>query len=177
MGNHLIGFSLILALVVGFGERASADPFDRPATSYGSAVNDALEQAGSELRFRLDRCGVVTPSACHYSSPRVAIVVLGGEEPRHIGRIIIAADILKDHPAIPPDVVVLDALITLTATMIIFDPDLAADRRNGMVASLAQSVHDAGHGEASGIRADYGIELRETAGALLVITAVPKAKL
>lgn len=177
MGNHLIGFSLTLALVLGIGERASAGPFDRPTTSYGSAVNGALEQAGSELRFRLERCGAVPQSECHYSSPRVAIIVLGGEEPTHIGRIIIAADILKDHPTTLPHVVVLDALITLAATMVIFDPDLIAERRNGVVASLAESVHSTGHGEASGIAADYGIELREAASTLLVITAMPKAKL
>jgi len=174
MGAPFIGLSLTLALALDSGGGASAGPFDRAAISYGAAINRALEEAGSDLRFTLDRCETVPQWECHFSSPGIAIVVHGGEQQTSIGRITIAADILKGHPTTLPHMVVLDALIALTATMIVFDPDLPPAQRNGMVSSLAASVHRTGHGEERGIAADYGIGLHEAASTLLVITATPR---
>lgn len=170
MGTPFIGLSLTLALIFGSGGGVSAGPFDRAAASYGPALNEALERAGSELRFDLERCETAPLWECRFSSTHIAVVVAGGRHQTGIAKITIAADL----PAALPHAAVLDALIALTATMIVFDPDLPPEQRNGMVSSLAESVHHAGHGEEHGIAADYDIGLHRTTGTLLVITATPK---
>ena len=174
MGTPFIGLSLALALICVPGVGAPAGPFDRSAISYGPALNEALERAGSGLRFDLERCGTGPQWECRFSSSRVSIIVDGGRLQTGIGKITIAADIPKDVPTALPDAVVLDALIALTATMSVLDPDLPPDRRNGMVLSLLESVHGTGYGAERGIAADYEIGLHREATTLLVITATPK---
>lgn len=171
-----------LLSALGLNGLALADPFTRAPSDYGMAVNDVLAKTGSELRFEAKQCGN-TPSAdpspewCRFSSARVEILVIGRDHrpsDGQIARIVLAADILKGHPAIQPHVIVTDAFVALTATMIVFDPDLPADRRSAMVSRLVADVHTSGHGEDSGCAADYMIDLRQEASTMLVMNVIPK---
>jgi hypothetical protein len=177
MGWRITGFPVALALMLGSAELASAGPFDRPLKTYGLVINEILRQAGSDLRFQLDRCSTAHQAVCRFSSLHVAVVVEGQKGPASISRIVIATDLLRDHPTTPPHVAVIDTLITLTATMMIFDPDLPDDQRDGLVSTLAEAAHSAGQGEGSGIAADYVIALEQNVTTLLVIAMAPKPSL
>ncbi|MEZ0170804.1 hypothetical protein [Microvirga sp. TS319] len=172
----VIAWGLLSAL--GLKGLALADPFTKAPSDYGTAINDVLAKTGSELRFHSQQCGD-TPSAwCRFSSTHVEILVIGRDHRPsdvQIAKIVLAADILKGHPAIQPHVIVADAFIALTATMVVFDPDLPADRRSAMVSRLVAEVHRSGHGEDSGCAADYVIDLRQDASTLLVMNVVPKS--
>jgi hypothetical protein len=137
-------------------------------------VNEIFRQIGSDLRFTLDRCSAKPEVRCRFSSRRLAVVVQGQEAPPHLERIIIAADLLQDHPAIMPDAVVSEALITLGATMMTFDPALPRERRDELIVSLAEAVHRTGEGRGTGIAADYTLALQQDASSLLVIMVTPK---
>jgi hypothetical protein len=167
---------LVPVLVFGLAGMAFASPFDKSPDTYAVVLNEVLQQAGSDLRFELDRCITAPRALCQYSTQRVAVIVEATEDRSGIGGIVIAADLLRDHPATLPHVPVIDALITLTATMVVFDPELPGDRREGIVASLAEAVHGTGEGSGSGIAADYVITLNQTSTALLVITMRPKRR-
>ncbi|WP_414470919.1 hypothetical protein [Microvirga sp. M2] len=176
----VIAWGLLSAL--GSTGLAQADPFSRAPGDYGTAVNGVLEKTGSDLRFNAKQCGD-TPSSdppsawCLFSSIHVEVLVIGRDrQPSdvRIARIVLAADILKGHPAVQPHVIVTDAFTALTATMIVFDPDLPADRRSAMVSRLVAEVHRSGHGEDSGCAADYVIDLRQQASTLLVMKVIPK---
>lgn len=165
---------LMLGFGLGLAAFASANPFDRPADSYGTAVNDVFQQIGSDLRLKLDRCSAKPDLRCRFSSQRLAVVVQGQETPPQIDRIIIAADLLQDHPATMPDLVVSEALIALGATMITFDPGLQQERRDALIVALAEAVHKTGEGRGSGAAADYAVALQQAATSLLVIIVTPK---
>ena len=173
MGKRITS-SAALVLAFGFAGFASAANFNRPADTYGPVVNDILQQAGADLRFRLDRCSAMPDLRCRFSSQRVAVVVQGQEAPPRIGRIIIATDLLQDHPRGLPHEAVTDALITLGATMMAFDPQLQREQRDQLISALAEGVHSSGQSEGSGVDADYVVALHQTASTLLVITVAPK---
>jgi hypothetical protein len=167
---------LVPIWVLGLAGIALASPFDKPSETYATMLNEVLRQSGSDLRFELDRCTMAPTPMCQYSTQRVAVIVEATEDRSGIGRIVIAADLLRDHPSTLPHVPVIDALITLTATMVVFDPELPGDRRDGIVAALAEAVHGTGEGSGSGIAADYVITLDQASTTLLVITMRPKPK-
>ncbi|WP_114949032.1 hypothetical protein [Microvirga calopogonii] len=161
----------------GLTEPALADPFTRAPGDYGTIVNNVLTRAGTELRLDLKRCEDAPSIRCRFSSGYVDILVEGRDQSREmqIERIIIAADILKNHPAVQPHVIVTDAFIALTATMMVFDPDLPPDRRSAMVSRLVTAVHASGHGEDSGIAADYVVDLHQGVSTWLVMNVTPKS--
>jgi hypothetical protein len=176
MAKRIKGLLVVPALMAGFAGAAFASPFDRPPDTYAAALNDVFQRTGSDLRLELDLCSTEQQAKCRYSTRRVAVIVEATEDKSGIGMIAIAADLLRDHPATLPHIPVIDALITLTATMVVFDPDLLDDRRDGLVASLAEAVHSMGQGAGSGIAADYVIVLEQKSSALLLITMRPKPK-
>jgi hypothetical protein len=176
MLKRIKGLLVVPAMMLGFAGAAFASPFDKPPDTYAAALNEVFRRTGSDLRLELDLCSTAQQAACRFSSQRLAIIVEATEDRSGIGRIVIAADLLRDHPATLPHIPVIDALITLTATMVVFDPDLPDDRRDGLVASLAESVHSIGQGAGSGVAADYVIALEQKSTALLVITMRPKPK-
>jgi hypothetical protein len=176
MYKRVKGLPAALVLMLGFAGAASSGPFDRPLETYGPALNEILQQAGSELRFRLDRCDGVSLTKCRFSSSKVLVSVEGSPMQDGIGRIIIAVDLLRDHPTTLPHMAVVEALVVLTATMMTFDPEVPRVQRDGLVSSLVEAAHGVGHGKGSGISADYLVALEQTGTTLLVITVAPKAQ-
>jgi hypothetical protein len=176
MLKRIKGLVVIPALMLGFAGAAFASPFDKPPDTYAAALNEVFQKTGSDLRLELDLCSTAQHAVCQFTTQRLAVMVEATDDGSGIGRIVIAADLLRDHPATLPHIPVIDALITLTATMVIFDPDLPHDRRDGLVAALAEAAHSIGQGAGSGIAADYVIALEQKSTALLVITMRPKPK-
>ena len=163
-----LGFTLILA------EFASAGSFDRPPAAYGPLVNESLQEAGSGIHFRLERCSAVPQPNCRFVSPRVWVVVEGRGKPPSIDSIVIAADLLRDDPATAPDAILSDALMVLAATIVTFDPGLRLSQRETLASSLADATLSVGHGEGDGIDAHYTGVFDQGADGLFVITVARK---
>jgi hypothetical protein len=164
----LLGFSL------GFPDLASAGPFDRPPAEYGPAISRELRQAGSDLQLRLAECTGISRLECRFVASRVIVVVAGRTKPPRIERVTIAADLLRDDPAVPPQEALADVFTILTATMIVFDPALQPLQRKALATLLADFFHRIGHGEGEGVDARYAVVFDEGANGLLVITVEKK---
>jgi hypothetical protein len=174
MGTQIASFATTLVAACIFAEFTSAGPFEKSPTAYAPEVNSHLEQARSDLRFQLDRCNSLRRLKCRYSSPRVTVDVHGRDRPPNISRIIIEADLLRDDPKTAPDAAVSDALITLVATMTIFDPVLQSDQREALVSSLTNSVLTNRQSQGNGIDAHYSSAFDQAADGLFVILITPK---
>jgi hypothetical protein len=176
MRKRVRGIPAFLVLTIGLAEAAVSDPFSKPLETYGPMLNGVLERVGSDLRFNPGTCHGASHPTCRFSSSRVVVSVEGRAGQGGISSIVIAADLLREHPAALPHVAVIDAVVTLTATMMHYDPEMPRRQRDMLVSGLLEAAHGLGQGKGSGIAADYSMALDQAGTTLLVITVAPKAR-
>jgi hypothetical protein len=164
---------MVLLAFVMFAGSALAGSFEVSPRQYGSLANRVLRQVGANLRFRIEKCDSGAVIECRFTSGNVVVRVQGTEGPRRTGRVLIEADLLRDKPGAGPLVTVADCVLTLGATMVIFDPQLAAEPRARLLSELTTSALDTGKSEDNGVDARYSLVFDEAASGILSITVTP----
>lgn len=162
-----------LAVLLGLSEPASSDTFEHPPHRYGELANRALMRVGADFRFRLESCSGNEVVECRFSARHVTALVQGGQQPPHTAKIVIESDILQEKPGADPASMITDLVLAFGATMVVFDPQLPAERRVQLLSDLTNTALSAGRSEASGRNARYSIIFDETAGGSIKVTAVP----
>ena len=152
-----------------FAGSALANPFELLPPQYGALANHALDQVGSDLRFRPEACGAGARVECRFSSESVSVWVEGRINPPRTRKIIIEADLFRDMPGADPLAVVANSVLALGATMVIFDPDLPVERRVQLLSDLAATALEEGASEGEGIDARYSLTFDEAASGKLMI--------
>ena len=150
-----------------FAGSALANPFELLPPQYGALANHALDQVGSDLRFRPEACGAGAGVECRFSSESVS--VQGRINPPRTRKIIIEADLFRDMPSADPLAVVANSVLALGATMVIFDPDLPVERRVQLLSDLAATALEEGASEGEGIDARYSLTFDQAASGKLMI--------
>jgi hypothetical protein len=171
MEKRLALSAIVLGIALARPEFAYASPFDMPPAEYAQSINRTLQQEGSDLHFMLAGCTAPNRLECRFVSSPIEVVVKGRKKPSRIDLVIITTDLLRDDPVTPPDHALVDAFMTLAATMIVFDPMLRPQQRETLTTSLTDAVLSTGHGERAGIDARYSATFDEGANGLLVIMA------
>ena len=156
-----------------FAGSALANPFELLPPQYGALANHALDQVGSDLRFRPEACGAGARVECRFSSESVSVWVEGRINPPRTRKIIIEADLFRDMPGADPLAVVANSVLALGATMVIFDPDLPVERRVQLLSDLAATALEEGASEGEGINARYSLTFDEAATGKLMIAVTP----
>lgn len=152
-----------------FAGSALANPFELLPPQYGALANHALDQVGSDLRFRPEACGAGARVECRFSSESVSVWVEGRINPPRTRKIIIEADLFRDMPSADPLAVVANSVLALGATMVIFDPDLPVGRRVQLLSDLTETALEEGESEGEGINARYSLTFDEAASGKLMI--------
>ena len=152
-----------------FAGSALANPFELLPPQYGALANHALDQVGSDLRFRPEACGAGARVECRFSSESVSVWVEGRINPPRTRKIIIEADLFRDMPSADPLAVVANSVLALGATMVIFDPDLPVERRVQLLSDLTETALEGGESEGEGINARYSLTFDEAASGKLMI--------
>lgn len=164
--------TVVLAGVMVAGH-ALAGPFEVSPRGYGSLINRALAQVRSDLRFQFEKCEMGSRLACNFSSERVRVLVQGRVGPPQTGNIIIGADLLREKPDAERLAALSDCMLTLRATMMIFDPNVSAERRNQLLSKMTAAALDTGEGKDEGADARYSLIFDEATSGRLSITVIP----
>lgn len=144
---------------------AAAGPFDVSPDRYGDRVNPALSEAGSDLRVRRTACQAGERPACRFAARRVDIEVAGSRGSRGTERIALAARFRRGAETEAAGLL-RDAFTVLGATMVAYDPEMAADRRGEVLQTLGDAALGAGEGQEDGQAARYAVSFDDVSGRL-----------
>ncbi len=154
-------FALVLA------SPALAGPFDIPPERYGEAVNPALQQVRSDLRVRQIACA---PARCRFTALQVDIEVSGPSDRPATERIIVAATFRQRDDAAATSLLE-DTLTVIGATMVAYDPGMAAERRGEVLLELGEAALSVGEAHLDSADVHYALSFDDVSGRLEITAA------
>ncbi|MBD2746104.1 hypothetical protein IC232_05250 [Microvirga sp. BT688] len=152
--------------------QATANPFDAPPPMYAEAVNPALRQVGTDLRVRQTSCMV--SSHCRYAARQVGIEVVGPPDRPVTERIMIAATFRQGDDAAATKLID-DTLTVLGATMVVYDPGMAEDRRGEFLLELGDAALSVGEAHRDSADVHYALSFDDVSGRLEITAATLRA--
>lgn len=170
--RHALPATSLLALAL-FANSALAEPFEVSPRVYGSSVNRALMQIGSGLRLQFEKCETGPGAECRFSSERLTVLTLGADTPPRTDTIVIEADLFQDKADTGRLSALADCVLTVRATMMIFDPDVPAARRTRLLSDMTAEALDLGKSKGEGIDARYSLIFDEATDGRLSIAVTP----
>jgi hypothetical protein len=148
--------------------RATAGPFDAPPTKYAETVNPALKQVGADLRVGQTSC--VASTRCRFAARRVDIEVVGPPDRPGTERIVIGATFRPGDDAAATKLID-DTLTVLGATMVAYDPGMAADRRGQLLLELGDAALTVGEAHRDSADVHYALSFDDVSGRLEITAA------
>ncbi|MBM1171988.1 hypothetical protein [Microvirga arabica] len=159
----------LLALVLALP--ALAGPFDIPPDQYDETVNPALQRVGADLRVRQMACA---PVRCRFTAIQVDIEVSGPTDRPAMERITIAASFRQGDDAAAAGLIE-DTLTVLGATMVAYDPGMAADRRSEVLLELGEAALSVGEAHVDSADVHYALSFDDLSGRLKITAATLRA--
>ena len=158
-------FALILA------SPALAGPFEVPPERYDEAVNVALQQVGSDLRLRQTTCAA---ASCRFVARQVTVDVIGPVDRPATERITVAATFRQGDDAAAKGLLE-DTLTLIGATMVAYDPGMAADRRGELLLELGDAALSVGEAHRDSADVHYALSVDDVSGRLEITAATLRA--
>jgi len=161
----------ILALL----SHPGGQPFNAPPDRYDDLVNLALQQVGSDLRVRQITCITGEHPLCRFGARQVEIDVTGPKGRSGTDRITVAATFRRNDNDAAKGLME-DALTVLGATMVTYDPRMAADRRSGMLLELGGAALNIGEAHLDSADVHYSLSVGDVSGRLEITAATLRAQ-
>jgi hypothetical protein len=150
---------------------AGAGPFDLPPERYGETVNTALQQVGSDLRVRQTGCAA---ARCRFAAREVIVEVSGPAERPTTDGITIGATFRRDGDTAAASLLD-DTLMLIGATMVAYDPGMAADRRGDVLLELGEAALRVGEAHLDSADVHYALTFDDVSGRLEITAATLRA--
>lgn len=164
-------FAFFIATLA-LASQAMADPFDAPPPNYAEMINPALGQFGADLRVRQTSC--VVSSRCRYAARQVGIEVVGPPDRPVTERIMIAATFRQGDDAAAAKLID-DTMTVLGATMVVYDPGMAAERRGELLLELGDAALSMGEAHRDSVDVHYALSFDDVSGRLEITAATLRA--
>jgi hypothetical protein len=158
-------------LVLVLASPALAGPFDIPPERYDETANPALQQVGSDLRVRQTGCAA---GHCRFAAREVVIEVSGPADRPATERITVAATFRKGDDAAATGLIE-DTLTVLGATMVAYDPRMAAERRAEVLLELGDAALGVGEAHLDSVDVHYALSFDDVSGRLTITAATLRA--
>ncbi|WP_262031701.1 hypothetical protein [Microvirga sp. Mcv34] len=158
-------------LVLLLASPALAGPFDTPPERYDETVNVALQQIGSDLRIRQTACAA---TRCRFAAREVIVEVSGPADRPAIERITIAATFRQGDDRTATNLLD-DTLTVVGATMVTYDPGMAAERRGEVLLELGEAALSVGEAHLDSADVHYALSFDDVSGRLEIIAATLRA--
>jgi hypothetical protein len=165
--------AMLPVLLLAWASPASPEAFAVSPDRFDALVNQALQEVRSDLRVRAQGCTGGERIACRFAARRIAVFVEGAASPARTEKVTIATTLRRgDEAGAPP--LLADALTVLGATMMAFDPRLAASRRGELIAEIGAAALAVGRAERHGSASHYSLSFDSATGRL-EIAVTPEA--
>jgi hypothetical protein len=151
--------------------QATAGPFDAAPSKYAETVNPALQQVGSDLRVRQAAC---VAARCRFAARQVEIEVSGPADRPVTERITVAASFRQGDAAAATGLFE-DALTVVGATMVAYDPGMAAERRGEVLFELGEAALGMGEAHLDSADVHYAVSFDDVSGRLEITAATLRA--
>ena len=159
----------IFALI--FASPALAGPFDVSPERYDETVNVALQQVGSDLRVRQTACAA---ASCRFAARQVTVDVIGPADRPTTERITVAATFRQGDIEAAKGLLE-DTLTVIGATMVAYDPGMAADRRSEVLLELGEAALSSGAVHQDSADVHYALSFDDVSGRLEITAATLRA--
>lgn len=164
-------FAFFIALFA-LASQATAGPFDISPSKYAEMVNAALQKVGTDLRVQQTSC--LVNSRCRFAARQVDIEVVGGPDRSGTERIMIGATFRQGDDAAATRLVE-DTLTVLGATIVAYDPRMAADQRSEVLLELGNAALTVGAAHQDSADAHYALSFDDVSGRLEITAATLRA--
>jgi hypothetical protein len=159
----------LLVLVV--ASPAWAGPFDIPPERYDGTVNTALQRVGSDLRVRQTGCAA---ARCRFAAREVIVEVSGPADRATTERITVAATFRPGDDEAATSLLE-DTLTVVGATMVAYDPAMAAERRGAVLQELGDAALGVGEARLDSADVHYALSFDDVSGRLEITAAALRA--
>jgi hypothetical protein len=146
---------------------AVAGPFDTPPERYDEAINVALQQVASDLRVRQTAC---IAARCRFAARGVSVEVAGPADRPATERITVAATFRQGDDGAAASLLD-DTLTVVGATMVAYDPGMAAERRGAVLQELGDAALGVGEAHIDSNDVHYALSFDDVSGRLEIIAA------
>lgn len=146
---------------------ALAGPFDIPPERYDETVNAALQQVGSDLRVRQTAC---TAARCRFAARQVDVEVSGPADRPATEWITVVATFRQGNDEAAKGLLE-DTLTVIGATMMAYDPGMAADRRSEVLLELGDAALTVGEAHLDSTDVHYALSFDAVSGRLEITAA------
>jgi len=150
---------------------AVASPFDALPEQYDETINPALQHVGSDLRVRQTNC---VASSCRFAARQVEVEVSGPADRPATERITVAATFRKNDDEAATNLLD-DALTVVGATMVAYDPGMAAERRGEVLLELGEAALGVGEAHLDSADVHYALSFDNVSGRLEITAATLRA--
>ncbi|WP_201860698.1 hypothetical protein [Microvirga soli] len=155
-----------------FACQAAAGPFEASPQRYEQTVNAALQQVGTDLRLRQTSC--VASTRCRFAARLVEVEVVGPTNRPGTERIVIGATFRQGDDAAATRLID-DTLTVLGATMVVYDPGMAARRRGELLLELGDAALSLGEAHRDSADVHYALSFDDVSGRLEITAATLRA--
>ncbi|QFU14739.1 hypothetical protein [Microvirga thermotolerans] len=150
---------------------AAANPFDIPPERYDETINPTLQQVGSDLRVRQSACA---PARCRFVARQVEVEVSSPVGRPATERITIAATFRQGDDEAGQRLLE-DTLTMIGATMVAYDPRMAADQRGEILLELGDAALSVGEAHRDSADMHYALSFDDVSGRLEITAAALSA--
>lgn len=158
-------------LVLVLASPALAGPFDAPPERYDETVNVALQHVGTSLRVRQTACAA---ARCRFAARGVIVEVAGPADRPATERITVAATFRQGDAGAAASLLE-DALTVFGATMVAYDPGMAAERRGVVLQELGDAALGVGEAHIDSNDVHYALSFDDVSGRLEITAATLRA--
>jgi len=151
---------------------AVAGALDRSPERYDETVNPALQQVGSDLHVQQTSCA--TGAHCRFAARQVVIDVTGPADRPATERIVVTAMFPRDDDGAASGLIE-DTLSVLGATMVAYDPGMAANRRGELLLELGEAALSVGEAHRDSADMHYSLAFDDVSGRLEITAATIRA--
>ncbi|SCZ08609.1 hypothetical protein [Microvirga guangxiensis] len=164
--------SALFISMLALASPAGAEPFGAPPSRYAETVNPALQGIGTDLRIRQASC--VDGTRCRFAARLVDIEVVGPADRPGTERIQVTATFRQGDDAAATRL--LDDILTVVgATMVAYDPGMAAERRGEALLELGEAALSVGEAHLDSTDVHYALSFDDVSGRLEIIAATLRA--